>query len=143
MGAWMLIFFSLFCLDVFLYGHLIVRFLEVLSTSTCPNAVALFYSLFNTVITFDPVGWGLPYGGYVCMSSMCVHVYLMYVYLGIFLSIDVSMYVKVYPVYAYRCVSLSIYLSIHLSIYPSIYPPMYVCMYPCTLCTIPVYSPGV
>lgn len=36
---------------------------KVATTSDCPHAAPLFYSLMNTVLSFDPVGWGLPMGG--------------------------------------------------------------------------------
>jgi hypothetical protein len=39
------------------------RWLAVATSPDCPHASALFYSLMNTVLGFDPVGWGLPYGG--------------------------------------------------------------------------------
>ncbi|KAI9918457.1 hypothetical protein PsorP6_011960 [Peronosclerospora sorghi] len=39
------------------------RFLEVATSPTCPFAPTLFYSLLNTVVAYDPVGWGVPYAG--------------------------------------------------------------------------------
>lgn len=39
------------------------RFLEVATAPDCPFAPTLFFSLLNIVITYDPVGWGVPYAG--------------------------------------------------------------------------------
>ncbi|KAG2516481.1 hypothetical protein BBO99_00007836 [Phytophthora kernoviae] len=39
------------------------RFLEVATAPDCPFAPTLFYSLLNIVVSYDPVGWGVPYAG--------------------------------------------------------------------------------
>jgi hypothetical protein len=39
------------------------RFLEVATGTDCPFAPTLFYSLLNIVVSYDPVGWGVPYAG--------------------------------------------------------------------------------
>ncbi|POM74248.1 High-temperature-induced dauer-formation protein [Phytophthora palmivora] len=39
------------------------RFLEVATALECPFAPTLFYSLLNIVVSYDPVGWGVPYAG--------------------------------------------------------------------------------
>lgn len=39
------------------------RFLAVATTWECPFASTLFFSLLNIVISYDPVGWGVPYAG--------------------------------------------------------------------------------
>lgn len=39
------------------------RFLEIATAPDCPFAPTLFFSLLNIVITYDPVGWGVPYAG--------------------------------------------------------------------------------
>ncbi|KAG7399055.1 cell wall biogenesis protein [Phytophthora boehmeriae] len=39
------------------------RFLEVATAPECPFAPTLFYSLLNIVVSYDPVGWGVPYAG--------------------------------------------------------------------------------
>ncbi|KAG6587146.1 protein hid1 isoform x2 [Phytophthora cinnamomi] len=39
------------------------RFLEVATATDCPFAPTLFYSLLNIVVSYDPVGWGVPYAG--------------------------------------------------------------------------------
>lgn len=39
------------------------RILEVATNADCPFAPTLFYSLMNTVLAYDPVGWGIPYAG--------------------------------------------------------------------------------
>ncbi|KAE8886022.1 hypothetical protein PF005_g16588 [Phytophthora fragariae] len=39
------------------------RFLEVATAADCPFAPTLFYSLLNIVVSYDPVGWGVPYAG--------------------------------------------------------------------------------
>lgn len=36
--------------------------LEVATSADAPYAEIVFYSLINTVLGYDPVGWGLPYG---------------------------------------------------------------------------------
>ncbi|CAI5719067.1 unnamed protein product [Hyaloperonospora brassicae] len=38
-------------------------FLEVATAPACPFAPTLFYSLLNIVVSYDPVGWGVPYAG--------------------------------------------------------------------------------
>jgi hypothetical protein len=37
------------------------RFLDELTGGSCPFAPTLFYSLLNTALAYDPVGWGVPY----------------------------------------------------------------------------------
>nr|CCA18781.1 conserved hypothetical protein [Albugo laibachii Nc14] len=37
------------------------RFLEIATSDNCPFASTLFYSLLNVMVTYDPVGWGVPY----------------------------------------------------------------------------------
>ncbi|TDH74369.1 hypothetical protein CCR75_001460 [Bremia lactucae] len=39
------------------------RFLEVATAPDCPFAPTLFYSLLNIIVSYDPVGWGVPYAG--------------------------------------------------------------------------------
>ncbi|CAH0521849.1 unnamed protein product [Peronospora belbahrii] len=39
------------------------RFLEVATAPECPFVPTLFYSLLNIAISYDPVGWGVPYAG--------------------------------------------------------------------------------
>ncbi|GLD95865.1 hypothetical protein PINS_up004543 [Pythium insidiosum] len=39
------------------------RFLEIATAPDCPFASTLFFSLLNIVVTYDPVGWGVPYAG--------------------------------------------------------------------------------
>ncbi|TMW68021.1 hypothetical protein Poli38472_007693 [Pythium oligandrum] len=39
------------------------RFLEIATAPDCPFASTLFFSLLNMVVTYDPVGWGVPYAG--------------------------------------------------------------------------------
>uniref|UniRef100_K3W5H3 HID1 domain-containing protein n=1 Tax=Globisporangium ultimum (strain ATCC 200006 / CBS 805.95 / DAOM BR144) TaxID=431595 RepID=K3W5H3_GLOUD len=39
------------------------RFLEIATAPDCPFAPTLFFSLLNIVVTYDPVGWGVPYAG--------------------------------------------------------------------------------
>ncbi|EEY59785.1 uncharacterized protein PITG_12913 [Phytophthora infestans T30-4] len=39
------------------------RFLEVATAPDCPFGPTLFYSLLNIVVSYDPVGWGVPYAG--------------------------------------------------------------------------------
>lgn len=39
------------------------RFLEVATADDCPFAPTLFFSLLNLVVSYDPVGWGVPYAG--------------------------------------------------------------------------------
>lgn len=39
------------------------RFLEVATATDCPFTPTLFYSLLNIVVSYDPVGWGVPYAG--------------------------------------------------------------------------------
>lgn len=39
------------------------RFLEAATARDCPFAPTLFYSLLNIVVSYDPVGWGVPYAG--------------------------------------------------------------------------------
>ncbi|CAI5709079.1 unnamed protein product [Peronospora destructor] len=39
------------------------RFLEAATAPECPFAPTLFYSLLNIVVSYDPVGWGVPYVG--------------------------------------------------------------------------------
>ncbi|DBA00246.1 TPA: hypothetical protein N0F65_007890 [Lagenidium giganteum] len=39
------------------------RILEVATAPDCPFAPTLFYSLLNIVVSYDPVGWGVPYAG--------------------------------------------------------------------------------
>src|SRR5690606_26499275 len=41
------------------------RFLNVFTSDVCPFAPSLFYSLLNTVLTYDPVGLGVPYAANV------------------------------------------------------------------------------
>lgn len=38
------------------------RFAEVAVAPDCPLAPTLFYSLINSAVGYDPVGWGVPYG---------------------------------------------------------------------------------
>lgn len=45
------------------------RWLSVATSADCPHAASLFYSLLNTVVGFDPVGWGLPYARYANKSG--------------------------------------------------------------------------
>jgi hypothetical protein len=45
------------------------RLTAVATSPDCPYAAPLFFSLLNTVLGFDPVGWGLPYGGWVGRAS--------------------------------------------------------------------------
>lgn len=37
------------------------RFLKIATADECPFASTLFYSLLNVMVTYDPVGWGVPY----------------------------------------------------------------------------------
>lgn len=39
------------------------RFLAIATAPDCPFAPTLFFSLLNSVVTYDPVGWGVPYAG--------------------------------------------------------------------------------
>lgn len=39
------------------------RFLAIATAGDCPFAPTLFYSLINIVVSYDPVGWGVPYAG--------------------------------------------------------------------------------
>jgi hypothetical protein len=39
------------------------RFLAVATSSECPFSSTLFFSLMNMVVSYDPVGWGVPYAG--------------------------------------------------------------------------------
>lgn len=39
------------------------RFLAIATADDCPFAPTLFYSLINIVVSYDPVGWGVPYAG--------------------------------------------------------------------------------
>ena len=39
------------------------RMLAAAISPDCPYAPTLFYSLLNAVISYDPVGWGVPYAG--------------------------------------------------------------------------------
>ncbi|TYZ61139.1 hypothetical protein PybrP1_008857 [[Pythium] brassicae (nom. inval.)] len=39
------------------------RFLAIATAPDCPFAPTLFFSLLNIVVTYDPVGWGVPYAG--------------------------------------------------------------------------------
>lgn len=41
------------------------RFLDVFTSDVCPFAPSLFYSLLNTVLSYDPIGLGVPYAGNV------------------------------------------------------------------------------
>lgn len=43
------------------YNPLASRWLAVASAADAPNAVCLLYSLLNTVLSYDPVGIGVPY----------------------------------------------------------------------------------
>ena len=43
--------------------------LEVATSSEAPYAEIVLYSLMNTVLGYDPVGWGLPYGNVVSTDT--------------------------------------------------------------------------
>ncbi|GMI36274.1 hypothetical protein TeGR_g2701, partial [Tetraparma gracilis] len=45
-----------------------MRWMAVACGADAPNASTLFFSLLNTVLSFDPVGIGIPYGGVVGTS---------------------------------------------------------------------------
>jgi len=45
------------------YNPLASRWLAVAVAADAPNAVCLFYSLLNTVLSYDPKGIGVPYSG--------------------------------------------------------------------------------
>ena len=43
--------------------------LEVATSADAPYAEIAFYSLMNTVLGYDPVGWGLPYSGLISADT--------------------------------------------------------------------------
>eukprot|EP01039_Chlorochromonas_danica_P009253 gene9253-10216_t len=43
--------------------------LEVATSVDAPYAEIVFYSLMNTVLGYDPVGWGIPYGNLIATDS--------------------------------------------------------------------------
>lgn len=51
------------------YDSCASMWLEVATSAETPFAEISFYSLLNTVLGYDPVGWGLPYGGALSADS--------------------------------------------------------------------------
>lgn len=41
------------------------RLLAHAASAACPHSEALFYSLLNTVLAYDPIGWGVPYASFL------------------------------------------------------------------------------
>lgn len=39
------------------------RFAEEVCRADAPFAAELFFSLLGVIVTYDPVGWGVPYAG--------------------------------------------------------------------------------
>lgn len=48
------------------------RFLNELTNGNAPYAPTLFFSLLNAIVVYDPVGWGVPFAGYVTsLTNAC------------------------------------------------------------------------
>jgi len=45
------------------YNPLSSRWLSIATAADAPNAICLFYSLMNTILSYDPNGMGVPYAG--------------------------------------------------------------------------------
>lgn len=43
--------------------------LEVATSVDTPYAEIVFYSLINTILGYDPIGWGVPYGNYLATDT--------------------------------------------------------------------------
>jgi len=44
-------------------------FVACCTAADCPNAAQVFYSLLNTVLLYDPVGWGVPYASVLSQDT--------------------------------------------------------------------------
>mmetsp|Transcript_18544 Transcript_18544/g.31056 ORF Transcript_18544/g.31056 Transcript_18544/m.31056 type:complete len:804 (-) Transcript_18544:1053-3464(-) len=51
------------------YDSCASMWLEVATSADAPYAEIVFYSLFNTVLGYDPIGWGLPYGSMITTDT--------------------------------------------------------------------------
>jgi hypothetical protein len=51
------------------YDNCASYWLEVATSADVPYSEIAFYSLMNTVLGYDPVGWGLPYGNVVATDT--------------------------------------------------------------------------
>jgi hypothetical protein len=45
------------------------RWLDVAVSVSCPLAPTLFYCLLNTALSYDPVGWGVPYASAIVSDT--------------------------------------------------------------------------
>ena len=43
--------------------------MDVAVSVSCPLAPTLFYSLLNTALSYDPVGWGVPYASAIVSDT--------------------------------------------------------------------------
>jgi hypothetical protein len=45
------------------------KWLDIVACNTSYHSLAIFYSLLNTALSYDPVGWGMPYNHVIFTDS--------------------------------------------------------------------------
>lgn len=50
-------------------GKYVNKWLDIVACNTSYHSLAIFYSLLNTALSYDPVGWGMPYNHVIFTDS--------------------------------------------------------------------------